>query len=451
MNSVGWEKAVIGTALVDPQTMEEAGDLLPADFTDERQDVWAEMMHLHRNEALEPRALTEALRGRGWLPLAGDDIEFYLGELIGHRGAAMEEYVGRVLEASNKRQIMQVAGMIIADAQDEHVQAQEAFDNAERRLMALRRNRSSELGTPLGSIIGVFQERMQGLLDGTIVPAWVPEIDPLKWVIQYIDEEDYIVLGGRPGEGKSSLMRYMFIKGVMADTPVPSLLFNLENGELEYAKFAISFKAQIDSNKLKDPSMLTEEEHERVRWAAEELANAPLYVKTLGSPSVYEIERISRQHIIKFGIKRIGVDYIQLIRNGKQKKVDDVTESSQLLRAIPVNFGVPLLANAQLSRNIEHRGEGSTPVLADLRESGSLEQDATMVWVPRRVWPTPTGAQLRMFPDNIDEAGELFEGAKAEPIEIHVLKNRNGSVGVTRPILWRKHVNDFHTISDLEV
>lgn len=445
MSNVGWEKAVIATALNDPQTMDEAGDLLPADFTDERQDIWSEMMALHSNGALEPRALMEALKDRGVIG-EGFLSETYIRDLMSHSGSAMEEYAHRVLSASNKRQLMQVAGMIIADAQDENIEDQEAFDNAERKLMALRRNRSSELGVPLGSILNVFNDRVDGLRSGRIVPAWVPEIEPLRWVIQYIDEEDFIVLGGRPGEGKSSIMRYMFIEGAMRGEPM--LLFNLENGELEYAKFAISYHAQIDSERLKSPEHLTEEELDRVRSSSHALANAPLYVKTLGSPSVHEVERMSRHHIVKYGVKRIGVDYIQLIRNGKENKVADVSESSNVLRAIALNFKTPVLAISQLSRKIEHRGEGSAPVLADLRESGSLEQDATMVWVPRAVWPTPTGTQLRRFADNVNSEGQLYEGVKAAPIRIHVLKNRNGSIGVTRPVLWRRHVNDFNIIAD---
>lgn len=445
MSSVGWEKAVIATALNDPQTMDEAGDLLPADFTDERQDIWSEMMALHSNGALEPRALMEALRDRGVIG-EGFLSEEYIRDLMSHSGSAMEEYSSRVLSASNKRQLMQVAGMIIADAQDEGIEDQEAFDNAERKLMSLRRNRSSELGVPLGSILNVFNDRLDGLRSGRIVPAWIPEIEPLRWVIQYIDEEDFIVLGGRPGEGKSSIMRYMFIQGAMHGEP--ALLFNLENGELEYAKFAIAYHAQIDSEKLKSPDRLTDEELQRVRYSSRDLANAPLYVKTIGSPSVYEVERISRQHIVKYGVTRVGVDYIQLMRNGKENKVADVSESSNILRAIAINYKIPVMAISQLSRKIEHRGEGSTPVLADLRESGSLEQDATMVWVPRAVWPTPTGTQLRRFQDNINENGDLHEGIKAMPIKIHVLKNRNGAIGVTRPFLWRRHVNDFNIITE---
>lgn len=445
LNSVGWERAVIGTALHDPQSMELADDLLPADFTDERMDIWAEMLALHRLGALDQRALIESMRQR---ELLGADVEERLTELLEYRGEAMEEYSRRVLSASNKRQLIQISGMIIADAQDNNIPDDEAFDNAERRLLTLRRNRSQEMGVPLGSIIGAFQTRQEKFLSGEWEPPWVPEVDVLKWVIQFIDEDDFIVLGGRPGEGKSSLMRYMFVMSALAGTP--TLIINLENGELEYAKFAIALRAQVDSNKLKDPRLLSEEEMERVRVAMRELANAPLYIKTVGAPSALETDRIIRHHINRYDIERVGIDYIQLMDNDKSKKVEDVSKSSGILRAAALNYKVPVMANSQLSRGIVHRGEDAIPNLADLRESGSLEQDATIVIIPRLAWSTPTAAQLRIFPDNINENGELYEGAKAVPLALHILKNRNGSIGVSRPVLWRKHMNDFNNI-DMEV
>lgn len=442
LNSVGWERATIGTALHDPQTMELADDLLPADFTDERQDIWAEMLALHQLDALDQRALIESLRERG---LLGVNItEEYMTELLEHRGEAMEEYSRRVLSASNKRQLIQISGMIIADAQDNNIEDDEAFDNAERRLLRLRRNRTQDVGVPLGAIIGALQTRQEKFLSGEWEPPWVPEIDVLKWVLQFIDQDDFIVLGGRPGEGKSSLMRYMFIMAALAGTP--TLIINIENGELEYAKFALALRAQVDSAKIKDPRLLSDEEKERLRVAARELANAPLYIKTIGAPSSQEVERISRHYITHFNVERIGIDYIQLIDNRVENMVQNVSRSSGSLRAIALNYGVPVMANSQLSRKIVHRGEDAIPNLADLRESGSLEQDATVVIVPRLVWHTPTIAQLRVFPDNINEHGELYEGAKSVPLVLHVLKNRNGSVGVSRPVLWRKHMNDFNNI-----
>lgn len=442
-NSVGWEKAVIGTALSDPQTMELAEDLLPADFTDQNQDIWGEMLNLHQNRALDTRALIEALRQRNLLN------ENYLEECLTYRGDAMAEYASRVLSASNKRQLVQISGMIIADAQDNNIDDQEAFDNAERRLLRLRRHRTNDMGVPLGALIGRLEDRQSKFLSGEWEPPWVPEVDVLKWVIQFIDEDDFFVLGGRPGEGKSSLMRYMFVMGALMGTP--TLIINLENGELEYAKFALSLRAQVDSEKLKNPRLLSPEEKERLVVASRELANAPLYVKTVGAPSATEVDRIIRHHITHFNIERVGVDYIQLMYNpGTRNKVEDISMSSASLRAAALNYKIPVMANAQLNRDIQRRGEGAEPRLDDLRESGSLEQDATIVGIPRFTWPTPTGAQLRMFSDNVNEAGNLHETIKAIPLTIHVLKNRNGATGKSRPVLWRKHMNDFNNI-ELEV
>jgi replicative DNA helicase len=426
--------------------MELAEDLIPADFTEQRQDIWAEMLALHQLRALDQRALIESLRQRGIL----DTIvqEEYLTELLTHRGDAMEEYSRRVLSASNKRQLVQISGMIIADAQDNNIEDDEAFDNAERRLLRLRRNRTQDMGVPLGAIIGSFQTRQEKFLSGEWTPPWIPEVDVLKWVIQFIDEDDFFVLGGRPGEGKSSLMRYMFIQSALNGTP--TLIINLENGELEYAKFALSMVAQVDSMKLKDPSLLSGEEKERLVQASRDLANAPLYVKTIGSPSAIETDRIIRHHINHYNVERVGVDYIQLMENpGSRNEVSNVTTSSKSLRAAALNYKVPVMANSQLSREIEHRGENAHPKLADLRESGSLEQDATIVCIPRFTWGTPTDAQLRMFTDNINDDGELFESPKAVPLTLHVLKNRNGSIGTSRPVLWRKHMNDFNNIEEV--
>ena len=445
-NSVGWEQAVIGTALHDPQSMELAEELLPADFTDERQDIWAEMLALHQLSALDQRALIESLRQRDLF--RGALSEEYLTEILQHRGDAMAEYSRRVLSASNKRQLIQISGMIIADAQDNNIDDEEAFDNAEQRLLKLRRNRTLDMGIPLGAVIGSFEARQEKFLSGEWTPPWIPEIDVLKNIIQFIDDDDFFVLGGRPGEGKSSIMRYMFIMGAMAGKP--TLIINLENGELEYAKFALALRAQVDSMKLKDPHLLNDEEKERLRVASRELANVPLYIKTVGSPSAAEADRIIRHHVTHFGVQRIGLDYVQLISNpGKTRMVEDVTKSSQTLRAAALNYKVPVMANSQLSRDIEHRGEEALPRLADLRESGSLEQDATIVCIPRFTWPTPTGDQLRVFPDNVRDNGSLFETPKAVPLTLHVLKNRNGSIGTSRPVLWRKHMNDFNNIVEV--
>jgi replicative DNA helicase len=175
-----------------------------------------------------------------------------------------------------------------------------------------------------------------------------------------------------------------------------------------------------------------------------------LYVKTLGAPPASEIDRLARLMVMRNNVKLIGVDYIQLIRNGQENRVQDVSESSGLLRGMALRYHIPMIANSQMSRAIVHRGEDAEPELSDLRESGSLEQDATMVWFPREVWQRPTEGQLRMFPQNINHANNtLYPMVKAIPIRVHIKKNRNGGVGATDPILWIKSTNQFRTLTGL--
>jgi replicative DNA helicase len=433
--------------------MSEAEELLPSDFTGGHQLIWAEMLALHHRDSLDYRAVVESLRSQDQLdvisPTHGDQAgEAYLEHLLTFRGAAVREFADRVSDASLKRELGRVAALIRVDAESENVSAQEAADEAERRLLSLRRSRGVDEGVPLSTLLGVFNSRVEGMRAGEIQPAWVPQIHPIREVVNFVDKDDFVVVAARPGEGKSSVMRYEFVRTAMRGTPV--VIFNLENGELEYAKFAVSMATGIDSNKLKDPRQLNPEEVEQVREASMALARLPLYIKTMGAPSIKEIKRIANQHISRHDVKLIGLDYIQLVRNGLSRRVDDVSETSGVLRGIALNYGIPVVACSQLSREIVHRGNNANPSLADLRDSGSLEQDATMVWTQRFLWAEPTIEQIGQFPQNRDEHRRVLDIPKALPVRTFILKNRNGSAGTTRPYLWIKSTNDFLPLERLE-
>ncbi len=157
----GWEMAAIGTAMADPDTVEDATDLMPSDFSGSNQVIWAHMMSLHRRGSLEPRALIESLRSSGELEeLSAPDLdvrgEGYIAELLSHRGDAMPEYVEQVLGASIKRELRKIAALIAADAQDRSISADEATDNAERRLLSIRRNRIQSLGVSMADLMGML-------------------------------------------------------------------------------------------------------------------------------------------------------------------------------------------------------------------------------------------------------------------------------------------------------
>jgi replicative DNA helicase len=448
--NIGWEKAVIGTILCDPSTIETASELLPSDFTGCHQIIWAEMLSLHQRDALEIRALVESLRSSNQLDslgsMDGGDIrgEAYVADIMGSRGEAVDEYATRVLGASIKRQLAMLGALIRAEAEDDRITAEEASDHAEQRLMGLRRNRMAGTGVTIGDILAVYMPRLDGLRAGEIQPAWTPNISALRNVIQYAEQEDFILVAARPGEGKSSLLR--FEAHALAQRQTPVVIFNLENSQIEYARSFLALRTGIDSTLLKTPRLLSEEQMDLIRHEAERLARMPLHVVTLGAPSIDEVERISRHYISHFGIKMIMLDYIQLVDNGAKSKVDDVSISSQGARAMALRYNVPVMAAAQLSREIVKRGDDAEPELSDLRNSGSLEQDATIAMFPRFVWKNPTPNQMAAFPENVDENGNLYPGVKAAPIHIFVKKNRNGPTSTTEPILWVKSTGEFRTL-----
>jgi len=445
MNAIGWERAILGSVLSDPAGMEHAEVLRPGDFTGAHKQIWAEIAVLHRRGALDTRALIEALRSVGVLETVGSsDVEIegeeYISYLLNFRGDAVPEYVERCLENSTKRQLGMVAAAIRVDAYDDEVSAQDALDQAERRIVTLRRTGNVE-GVSMVELMAALTGRMDGLLDGSIRPAWTPAIQPLRNIIQYAEAEDFMIIASRPGQGKSSIIRYEL--GTLAMSGTPALIINLENSEIEYARYLISMHTGIDSLKLKTPGRMSDEELGMVRSAMEDLQHIPLHIVSLGSPSATEVERIARQYVSKYNVGLIGIDYLQLIRNNRQSRVEDVSETSGTVRSIALRYRVPVIAAAQMSRNIIHRGVDAEPELADLRESGSLEQDATIVCFPHRVWQSPTPDQLRMFSENIDPDGFLYSQERAVPIRILVKKNRNGGVGQTGEILWVKYNNRF--------
>lgn len=442
MESIGWEKALIGTALADPDRMADAVDVVPSDLTGCHQIMWAEMMSLYQRGSLGPRALTEALRQQGALANLGfvdtSTGEAYIAEVMRWRGDEMPEYATNVIGASTKKQLGLVAALIRSEAGDDSIPAEEALDSAEKRVMSLRRQRSDEGDTAMA-----LMTALSSRLDGDARPGWIPEQKEIAEVVQFAEEDDFIIVAARPGEGKSSLLRYELGMKAVRDN-VPGLLINMENSQIEIARSLVTMFTGLDKTKLKT-GQLTDEERQMVNDWINRISKSPLVVHSVPNPSAVQVDRICRQAVHKHGVKLIGVDYVQLMSNGIQNMVQDVSLSSKTLRGIALRHGVPVFAAAQMSRSIEHRGADAEPKLSDLRESGSLEQDATMVIFPRRVWAEPSGEQLAMFPENRNGT-EIEENAI--PVRFHVAKSRNSRIGITKEVLWVKATNRYRSLTN---
>jgi replicative DNA helicase len=440
---MSWELAVIGTALTDPGSMAEAEDLLPSDFTGTNQSVWAEILALHNRRALEVATLSAALQTSG--NFREGELASLLHDALAARGASMREFVDQVLSASTRRSLRRSAALIAAEADGNDKTADELLDYAETQIMGLRRNRVS--GFSLGDIIAVFMPRLQGMLDGTFKPAWTPFTQAVRDIIKYAEDTDLIVVAARPGEGKSSWLRFEADKSIHLPEPEGVLIFNYDNDNMDYARWFIAMETGIDSDKLKEPRLMSEEELSRVRAAAEDLARRPLYIESAYG-DIHWIKRTTRKYVSERKIKRMCLDYAQKVNNGMDGDNANIEATTQGLREINMQLHIPILAASQLNREIEKRGvNDQTPMLSDLRGSGALEQDGTIVMYPRAMWRNPSDAEQRQFPENVDRStGRLYPRMKAIPIQFYVQKNRNGSSGVSTPVKWVKSTNRYETL-----
>jgi replicative DNA helicase len=450
------ERIVLGTALQDPSTVEEISRLRMSDFSSYNRNLFDVIVALYNEDSLSYRAVVETLRNQDLLDFIGDQYssgEDYLKDLLSQADSqGIKSHVRSIEEKAARSNLRDVAALIAAEAADEDRDVQTVMDEAERRIFDLRRRAREGEGLTLGEIMRSYLPFVDGMRSGEIQPAWIPPTKPIRDLVQYVSRTEFVVIAGRPGHGKSSLLRYQALMTAMGNAeegrePMPVVTFNLENDYYEYAKFAITALTGINSAKLKSPSDLSEAEYRQVQQAGETFMNLPLTVITLSRPRVMEIDRIARKKASE-GAKLFQVDYLQLISNNKNNRVEDLSETTGQLRGLALKTNVPVIAAAQLSRAIESRGELAEPMLSDLRESGSIEQDATQVWFIRPRWHyTPDHEEVTdpnfYFPENFYRPGMMREVIQCVPVEIFVKKNRNGPVGKTQPLKWNKATGEF--------
>ena len=438
--TVGFERALLGTLLAYPSLFEKVEDLMSSDFVDPgHQIIFTHMQVLYRQEQLTARAVVENMRVRDELNTVDMryDGEAYVRELTTYASApSIDNYVQNVIHAAMRRQILNASALMAADANQYDIDPDKILDDAEERIMNLRR-RTSDAGVSAANLMDMFQTQYDARLNGTWVPALFPKVQALQDMIGAYEDQDYPIIAARPGQGKSSYMRWEAYREALSDRR--TFIVNLENAETEYARWMVAMHTGIDADLLRKPRELNDDQRQAVRDAIGEIRGLPLKIITLGNPTVQQVIRAVLPEI-RAGAKSGWVDYIQKIFNGVDNRVTDVSISSGMLRGLALRHHVVIGVGAQLSRAIVSRGEDAEPELSDLRESGSLEQDSTHVIFPRAIWGRPTQEQLNQFPEN--RHGKVC----VLPQRFYIKKNRNGPVGVSGNVKWSKHINHYETI-----
>jgi replicative DNA helicase len=440
----GAERSLLATVISHGDELKHAELLLPQDFAfPSHQVLWAEILAFGRDGQLSIQAVINSLVAKSQLSDLGHEFGSvmgmdYLNELVTYSAAQSTEYFAQtVMNSAVQRAVRRSAALWAADSDRMDLPPDELLDRIESDILTMRRNRGND-GQSIGSLLDLFQKVTEQRRSGTFVPALTPHIIPIKSIVKFYEAQDYPIIAARPGEGKSSIMRYeAFYEAIEGR---PTTILNLENGELEYARHLVSLQTQIDNELLRNPSALTDDQMQRVKDAIENLRAIPLRIITMGAPTIEEVSRVYLD-AVRWGTKSFWLDYVQLINNRVNDLNTNTTISSTRLRGLSQKHHIPLIIASQMSRNIVNRGTDAEPELSDLRDSGSLEQDATHVLFPRMAWgANPRPQDIAQFPENQDGA------IRVVPLRVYIKKNRNGSVGKTNPFKWDRSTNNFEAL-----
>jgi len=375
------ERSVLGACLIDKDAVIAVVEFLrPEHFYDENNgQIFEAILSLYEERSpIDIITLSERLRKQKDLKAIGGTG--YLSELASSvPTAANAEHYGRIIKDNyTKRKLIAAAGKVSEQAFDESSEAGQVLDKAEQEIFSLSQAYLKQVFIPVKDALAESFDRLDELhkraggLRG--VPTGYKDLDNMLAGLQ---ESNMIVLAARPGLGKTAFVLNL-ARYVAVEEKITVGVFSLEMSKEELVDRLLVRQADIDAWKLKT-GKLEEEDFTRLSEAMGVLAEAPLYIDDTPAASILEMRTKARRLQVEKGLNLIIVDYLQLVRGRQmENRVQEVSEISMGLKNLARELKIPVVAVSQLSRAVEVRG-GARPRLADLRESGSIEQDADVV------------------------------------------------------------------------
>ena len=381
------EASLLGSLLIDGDAFLKISDMIIAeDFYDKKNAlIFTAMRTLHdKRHPIDILTLSEQLKAASHLDLVGGAS--YLTELTNTVPTAshIENYAEIVADKAIRRRLIQASHDIASVSLDENKTLQELIEEAETRLFDVSQKHVRQDITSLESILGDSFDRLDDLhrnkggLRG--IPTGLKDFDKLLAGLQ---RSDLIVLASRPSMGKTALMLNIALNIATKANQGAVLIFSLEMSKEQLVDRLLAAEAGVDAWKLRTGEGLTDKDFERLSAGMGELAEAPIYIDDTSGITVSDLRTKARRLHHQHPLAAIMVDYLQLMSGGSRfasiaNRVQEISEISRSLKILARELNVPVVALSQLSRSVENRSP-QIPQLADLRESGSIEQDADIV------------------------------------------------------------------------
>jgi replicative DNA helicase len=417
--SIEAEQSVLGALLIDRDAVVEVAEVLRAEdfYRNHHGTIYGAIIQLYeRREPVDIVTVSEVLAREGTLEQVGGSA--YLTSLMNLTPTAVNAvYYAKIVERKAVlRNLIGAAGKIAAIGYEESADISESIDRAESQLFAVSQKRVESGFSTLRTLLHAAYDRLdylhqhKGEVSG--IRTGFKDLDQLTTGLQ---KSDLVILAARPSVGKTSLALNFAEHAAVREGKTVGV-FSLEMSKEQLVLRLLSSVANIDSQRLRT-GFLEEMDFTRLAPAMNTLAEAPVYIDDTPNITTMELRTKARRLQAESGLDMIIVDYLQLMSSSITTKdanrVQEVSEISRGLKALARELQVPVIALSQLSRQPEMR-ESKEPRLSDLRESGSIEQDADLV----------------MFLWREKERGQEDNDAEGETIKLKLAKHRNGPTGI---------------------
>jgi len=429
------EMAVLGSIMLDKTAFSKVVEVIQADcfYKDIHRKIFEAMIEMsNRNMTIDIISLSEYLRRQGTMELIGGS--YYLSEINRHTPTAanVEHYARIVQEHYLKRQLIQASSQILYRAYDPATDALDEIDEAERAIFDIAEKRLRKTYVGMDKLAKETFDMLARMASGnkeglTGVATGYTKLDDMLGGFR---KSDLIIIAARPSMGKTALA-LSIARNAAVEKNVPVAVFSIEMSAVQLTIRLLSAESKVNAHSILN-GRIKDDEFPQLAQKMDKLAKAPIFIDDSAALSVMELRAKCRRLKAEKNIGLVIVDYLQLMHGPKaESREREISQISRSLKQIAKELDIPVVALSQLNRSVESRSD-KRPMLSDLRESGSIEQDADVVMFVHR----PEYYEITTYDD-----GSPTEGTA----ELIIGKQRNGPVGTVRV----SYVKDYARFENL--
>jgi replicative DNA helicase len=414
-HSIESEMSLIASMLLDKEMVGQVVQIIDREafFQADHQIIYDVIVKLYeQNKPIDSLIVHDELAKRQLLGEIGGTA--YLGQIISSVPSAAHgaHYAGIVREKALLRQLIAASNDILRDAYAPHEQAELVLDKAEKRIFAIAEKKVGGTVSDIGGLAAQVYDMLEDKTRRGIMTGYL-ELDDM---LNGLQNGEMIIVAARPSMGKTAFAMNIVENVATGEAMLPCAVFSLEMSKQQLAQRMLCSLSQIDAHKVRR-GMMNNEEYIRMAQVVSSLEKVPIFVDDSPGMTPLEFRAKARRLKLQHDVKLIMLDYMQLMDNpGVESRQQQISEISRAIKSVARELNIPVIALSQLNRSSETR-DGHRPRMSDLRESGSIEQDADVIMLLHRE-DYYRMSDPDFVPDNI--------------AEIIIAKQRNGPTGTTK-------------------